>query len=192
MYLLVKSKCWACNLYLLDIASLNSCPMEKRVSPFLESLSWLQLKIIAEKWDVAYPGFTVKPAETYFNCEQFHCYDCCCCSLAKLCQTLCECMHCSMPDFQVLHYLPECAQTHVHWLGDAIWQSRHLSSPYPFALNLSQHQGLFQGISFLNQVTKVLRFNLSTSPSNEYSGLISFRIDWFDLLAVQVTLKSLL
>ena len=76
--------------------------------------------------------------------------------------------------------------------GDAIQPSRPLSSPSPPAFNPSQHQGLSQGISSSHQVAKVLEFQLSISTSNEYSGLISFRIDWSDLLAVQGTLKSLL
>ena len=75
-------------------------------------------------------------------------------------------------------------------MSDAIQPSRPLLSPSPPAFYLSQHQGLFQWVDFSHQVAKVLSF--STSPSNEYSGLISFRIDWFDLLAVQGTLKSLL
>ena len=67
-----------------------------------------------------------------------------------------------------------------------------LLSPSPLALNLSQHPGLFKWVSSSYQVAKVLGFSFSISPSNEYSGLISFRIDWFDLLEVQGTLKSLL
>ena len=67
-----------------------------------------------------------------------------------------------------------------------------LLSPSPPTLNLFQHQGLFKWVSFSHQVAKVLEFQLHISPSNEYSGLISFRIDWLDLLAVQGTLKSLL
>ena len=66
-----------------------------------------------------------------------------------------------------------------------------LLSPSPPTLNLFQHQGLFKWVSFSHQVAKVLEFQLHISPSNEYSGLISFRIDWLDL-AVQGTLKSLL
>ena len=68
------------------------------------------------------------------------------------------------------------------------------SSVFPFssAFNLSQHQGLFQWVSSSHQVAKILEFRFSISPSNECSGLISFRIDWFDLLAVQGTLRSLL
>ena len=64
--------------------------------------------------------------------------------------------------------------------------------PFSSAFNLSQHQGLFQGVSSSHQVANVLEFRFSISPSNEYSGLISFRMDWLDLLAVQGTLKSVL
>ena len=96
-------------------------------------------------------------------------------------------MDCSMPGSSVLHYLPEFPQIHVHWVSDANYPSHPLLIPSPFAFSLSQNQGLFQCISSSNQVAKV-----SISPSNGYSGLISFRIDWFDLLAVQETLKSLL
>ena len=81
-------------------------------------------------------------------------------------------------------------QTHVPWVGDAIQPSHPLSSPSPPAFNPSQHQGLFQWVSFLHQVAKYWSFNIS--PSNEYLGLISFRMDWLDLLAVQRTLKILL
>jgi len=112
-------------------------------------------------------------------------------SVAQSCLTLCDPMVCSTPGFPVHHQLPELAQTHVHWVSDAIQPSHPLSSPSP-AFNLSQHQGLFQWVSSSPQVAKVLEFSFSVSPSNEYSGLISFRIDWLDLLAVQGTLKSLL
>ena len=88
--------------------------------------------------------------------------------------------------------LPELAQTHVHWVSDAIQPSHSLSSPFPPAFNLSQHQGLFQWVSSLHQVAKVLGLQFSISPSNEHPGLISFRMDWLDLLAVQGALKSLL
>ena len=77
---------------------------------------------------------------------------------------------------------------------ELVMPSNHfiLCSPFPPAFNLSQHQGLFQWVSSSHQVAKVLSFSFSISPSNEYSGLISFRMDWLDLLAVQGTLKSLL
>ena len=80
----------------------------------------------------------------------------------------------------------------VHWVSEAIQPFHPLSSLSPLALNLSQHQGLFQGVHSSHQVAKVLEFSFSISPSNEYSGLISFRMDWFDLLTVLRTLKSLL
>ena len=101
-------------------------------------------------------------------------------------------MDCSTPGFPVLHYLLELTQTHVHWVSDAIQRSHALSPPSPPAFNLSQHQGLFQWVSSLHQVAKYWSFSFSISPSNEYSGLISFRMDWLDLLVVQETLKSLL
>ena len=104
----------------------------------------------------------------------------------------CDPMDCSIPGFPALHYLPVFAQTHIHWVGDAIQPSHSLSSPSPPAFNLSQHQSLFQWISSSHQVAKVLELQLQHQSFNEYSGLISFRIDWFDLLAVQGTLKSLL
>ena len=90
----------------------------------------------------------------------------------------------------VYHQLPAFTQTHVH-NGDAIQPSHPLSSPSPPAFNLSQHQGLFQWVSCSHQVARVSEFQLQHQSSNEYSGLISFRIDWFDLSA-QGTLKSLL
>ena len=88
--------------------------------------------------------------------------DCYCCSVAKLCLTLCNPMDCSRPGFPVLHYLLEFAQTHVHWVGDAIQPSHPLSSSPP-ALNLSQHQGLFQWVGPLHQVDKVLELNSGIS-----------------------------
>ena len=101
-------------------------------------------------------------------------------------------MDCSTPGFPVFHYLLEFAQTHVHWVSDAIQPSHSLLPPSPPALNLPRHQRLFQWISSLHQVAKGSEFQLQHQPSNEYSGLISFRIDRLDLLAVQGTLKSLL
>ena len=88
--------------------------------------------------------------------------------------------------------LPEFTQTHVHWVGDAIQPSHPLLSPSPPAFNLAQHQGLFQWISSSHQVAKYWSFSFSISLSNEYSGLISFRMNWLDLLAVQGTLRNLL
>ena len=116
----------------------------------------------------------------------------CCCSVAKLCQTLYNPMDCKRPGSFVLHSLPEFAQNHVHWVSDAIQPSHPLLPASPFAFSLSQHQYLFQWVSSLHQVAKVLEFQLSINPSNEYSWLISFKIDWHHLLGVQGTLNSLL
>ena len=76
---------------------------------------------------------------------------CCCCSAPKSCPTLCDPMDCSTPGFTILHYLLEFAQTHVHWVGDAIKPSHPLLSPSPPALNLSQHQGVFQWVDSSDQ-----------------------------------------
>ena len=108
------------------------------------------------------------------------------------CVWLCHPMDCSMPGFPVHHQLPELTQTHVYWVGDANQPSHPLSSPSPLAFNLFQHQGLFQWVNFSHQVAKVLEFQLEHQSFQEYSGLISFRMDWFDLLGVQGTLKSIL
>ena len=101
-------------------------------------------------------------------------------------------MDCSMPGSSVLHYLPEFAQTYIHWVGDAIQPSHRLLSPSPLALNLSQHQVLLHWIDSASGDQNVGSFSFSISSPNEHSGLISCGIDWFDLLAVQGTLKSLL
>ena len=81
-------------------------------------------------------------------------------SVTQLCLTLCDPMDCSMPGLPVHHQLPESTQTHVHWVSDAIQPSHPLLSPSPPALNLSQHQGLFQWVSSSNKVAKVLEFQL--------------------------------
>ena len=97
-----------------------------------------------------------------------------------------------MPGFPAHHQLPELAQTHVHQVHNAIQPSHPLSSPSPPAFNPSQNQGLFQTVGSLHQMAKVLELQLQHESSSEYSGLISFRVDWIDFLAVQGTLKSLL
>ena len=81
-------------------------------------------------------------------------------SVTQSCPTLCDPMDHSMPGLPVHHQLQEFTQTHAHWVGDAIQQSHPLSSPSPPVLNLSQHQVLFQRVSSLHQVAKVLDFQL--------------------------------
>ena len=98
-------------------------------------------------------------------------------------------MNHSTPGLPVHHQLPEFTQIHAHRVGDAIQPSHPLSSPSPPAPNPSQHQGqLFAWGGH----SKYWSFSFSISPSNEHPGLISFRMDWLDLLSVQGTLKSLL
>ena len=105
---------------------------------------------------------------------------------------LCDSVNCSTPGFPVLHYLLEFAQTHVHRVNDAIQPSCPLSSPSPPAFNLPSIRVFSSESSLHIRRPKYWSFSFSISPSNEYSGLISFRIDWLDLLAVQGTFKSLL
>ena len=103
----------------------------------------------------------------------------------------CDPMDCSTPGFPVLHHLPELAQTHVH---ETMMLSNHLILSHPLFLlpSIFPNIRVFSNEPTLYQVAKVWSFSFSISPSNEYSGLISFRIDWFDLLEVQGTLKSLI
>ena len=93
-------------------------------------------------------------------------------------------MNCSMPGSPVLHHLPDIAQTHVHWVCDAIQQSHPLLPTSPPALNLSQHRGLFQWVGFSNQVAKVLELQLH-HQSFQWTFRVSFRTDWCNLLVVQ-------
>ena len=104
----------------------------------------------------------------------------------------CNPMDCSTPGFPVLHQLPELAQTHVHWVGDIIQASHPLSSTFPPAFNLSSIRVFSNVLALCIRWPTYWSFSFSISPSNEYWGLISFRIDWLDLLAVQGTLRSLL
>ena len=101
-------------------------------------------------------------------------------------------MNHSMPGLPVHHHLPKLTKTHIHPVGDAIQPSHPLSSPSLPAFNLFPNHGLFKWASSLHQVSKYWSFSFNISLSNEHPGLISFRMDWLNLLAVQGTLKSLL
>ena len=113
-------------------------------------------------------------------------------SVAQSCPTLCDPMNRSTPGLAVNHQLLEFTQTHVHQVGDAIQPSHPLSSPSPPAPNPSQHQSLLNESALRMRWPKYWSFSFSISPSKEHLGLIAFRMDWLDLLAVQGTLKSLL
>ena len=112
-------------------------------------------------------------------------------SVTQSCPTLCVPMNCSTPGLPVHHQLPEFTQTHVHWVGDTIQPSHPLSSPLLLP-SIFPSIRVFSNESALHiRWPKYWSFSFSISPSNEYSGLISFRTDWLYLLAVQGTLNSL-
>ena len=113
-------------------------------------------------------------------------------SVAQSCPTLCSSMDCSTPGFPVHHQLLELAQTHVRQVSNAIQLSHPLRSPSPPTFNLSQHQDLLNESVLHIRWPKYWSFSFKVSPSNEHSGLISFRMDWWGLLAVQGTPKSFL
>ena len=106
---------------------------------------------------------------------------CCghCCSVAKLCPTLCDPMDCSTSSFPVLHHLLEFVHIHIHWVSDAIQSSHPLLSTSPPALNLSQHQDFFQGVSSLQQMAKVVQFQFQ-----HQSFQWIFRVDFLWLTAL--------
>ena len=128
-------------------------------------------------------GMPGKPSTWVFSCGMWdltpcqgsspgplHC--CCCCSVTKLCPTLCHPTDCSTPAFLVLRYLPEFAQTHVHWVSDAIQPSHPLLSP-SFAFSLSQHQGLLYLVSSSHQVAEVMELQFQ---HQSFQGI--FRVDF--------------
>ena len=116
----------------------------------------------------------------------------CCCQVTKSWLTLCDPMDCSNPCFPVSHQLLEFAQVHVHLIGDTIQPSHPLQPSSSFAFKFSQNQVFSNESPVCITWPKYWSFSFSISPSNEYSGLISLRIDWFDLLGFRGTLKSLL
>ena len=113
-------------------------------------------------------------------------------SVTQSCTTLCNPMDCRTPGLPVHHQLPEFTQTHAHWVGDAV-QPFHPCCPLLLPPSIFPSISVFSNASVLpTRWPKYWSFSFNISPSNEYSRLISFRMDWLDLLAVQGTLKSLL
>ena len=166
---------------MLPFLDFNQITVKSSIWRCLEQQWWGRMNIVLSTLFVSIKTF--KTGLFYlFSCPvQF-------CSVAQSCPTLWGPMDCSTP-----HQLPEFTQTHVHWVGDAIQPSHPLSSSSLLPLNLSQSIRVFSNESALHiRWPKYWSFSFSISPSHEYSGLISFRMDLLDLLAVQGTLKSLL
>ena len=114
----------------------------------------------------AFNPFTFKVVINMYNSVHYS-------SVAQLCPTVCDPMDCSMSGFPVHHQFSELAQTRVLWVGDALQPSNPLLAPFP-AFTLSQHQCLFHWVGLRIRWPKYWSFSISTSPSNEYSGLIFF------------------
>ena len=148
-------------------------------------ISWFSSKISDHIIIITLDTYWSSGTWKYFIWIQFS-------SVAQSCLTLRDPMNRSTPGLPVHHQLPEFTQIHIHRVGDAIQLSHPLSSPSP-APNPSQHQSLFSKESTLPmRWPKYWSFSFSIIPSKGHPGLISFRMDWLDLLAVQGTLKSLL
>ena len=125
----------------------------------------------------------VNTMESLYICENMciHIHTCCCCSVAKLHLTLCDSMNWSRPGFLVFNYLLEFAQTHVHWVDNAIQPSHPPSPTFPPALNLSQHQRFFQCIGSSHQGAKVVELPLQHQYFQWIFRVDFLWIDWFDL-----------
>ena len=149
--------------------------------------------LLTEMLNIGLPNFGYGVILGYPKVSKFERFDVShfniCCSVAQSCPTLCDPMDGSTPGLPVHHQLPF-IQTHVHWVGDAIQPSHPLSSPCLLPFPASGPS--FSESAICIRWPKDWSFSFSISPSDEYSGLVSFRMDWFDLFAVQGTLKSLL
>ena len=128
------------------------------------NLSRVSVLRINDNWDIHFVTF-IRSTRTCY------CGYCFCCSDVKSCPTPCDPMDCSIPGFPALHNIPEFAQTHVHWVSDAIQTSHLLLPPSPPTFNLSRHQGLFQWVSSFHQVAKVLELQLQHQS-------FQFRVDF--------------
>ena len=149
----------------------------------LSCLTRRQLWMTMQKLTMSWPGCFCSVIYS------LHCLFCS--SVTQSCPIVCDPMDCSTPGLPVHHHLPEPGQIHDHWAGDEIQPSPPLSSPSPAFILPSIR--VFSNESALHiGLPNYWSFSFSINPSNEYSGLISFRMDWLDLLAVQGTLKSLL
>ena len=134
-------------------------------------------KMMAAFWDAQYMDWSSIPT-----------LECCCCSVTQMCPTLWDLTECNTPSFPILYYLSNFALTHVLWVSDAIQQSHSLSHPLSCPQSFPASGSFSNKSAFCIRWPKYWSFNFSVSPSNEYSGLISFRVDWFELFPIQVIL----
>ena len=182
------------SVYLRDENMMHCVVVWKtKISGFIHLSYKFTLVILGIRWSADLTDseniYSIKKESTYILWRRGSWNRCCCCSVTKLCLTLCDPMNCSTPGFPV-HHLPELAQAHVHWVGDSVHLI--LYCPPLFLPSIFPSIRVFSNESVLCiRWPKYWSFSFSISPSSEYSGLISFRIDWFDL-AVQGTLRSLL
>ena len=118
---------------------------------------------------------------------------CCCCSVEQLCPTLCDPMDCSTPSLPVPHHLPEFVQAHVHCIGGVVHPSHPLMPLFLLASVFPRIRDFSNELFVCIRWPKYWSFSFSFSPSSEYSAFIYWIdiIDWFDLLAVQVTFRSI-
>ena len=155
--------------------------IDKHIYNMIQPFQW-QITV-PEKWKYVHTNLYMN-LHSSFLC-QFS-------SVAQSCPTLCNPMDCSMPGLPVHHQLPEFTQTYIHWVRDAI-QPFHRLSSFSLLPSIFLSNRVFSNESVLPiRWPKYWSFSFNISPSKKYSGRISFRMDWLDLLAVQGTLKSLL
>ena len=171
-----------------SLLSLEYMHSENRtVQKMLQSVSTYPSTAEVLKLDLLLAAYQDHPG----SFESPYAHSCWCCSVTKSGPTLWYPVDSSMTGFRGLHYLQEFAHTHVHWVGDAIKPSHPLSPSSPPALNFSHHQGLLHELALHIRWPKYWSFSFSISPSSEYSGLISFRMDSFALLAPRNSLSFL-
>ena len=161
-------------LFLHGIPSLSSSvPLSVSLPLSLYFCLSLFLSLTHKNWDYIYTHMQMKVQEIHcIYLLRHHCY---CCSVTKSCLTLCDPMNCSTRSFPVLHHLPERAQTHAHWVNDAIQPSHLLSSPSPPAANLCRHQGLSNELALCIRWPMYWSFNFSIIPSSEYHKFSSIK-----------------
>ena len=170
-----------------EVVYLWPCSLGNLGSPIRDQTKVLSSENSANHWTTrdSHICVSIRCVDTFPLCWWWWC------SATKSCLTLCDPMDCSTPGLPVHHQLLELAQTHAHWVGDAIQPSHPLSSPSPPAFSLSQHQGLFQWVGSVHQVAKILKHFQNLSPMNFlWSQRELLKSDFAVNCRLQVTLYS--